>query len=154
MKLDGTKESCTCSECQSYCQHKPGWFLPGEAEQLALHLGISLQDLFDSKLAVDWWVSNPDIFLLSPAIISGEIGMEFPANPRGDCIFFEDDLCKIHPVRPFECRETFHNENNDRLHKQIADSWIPCQDQIIKLLGRQPKSKSFTIFDFLQSTHL
>lgn len=50
----GTKDSCKCESCQAACRQKPGWFLPGEAERVAEYLGISLEDLFRTKLAVDW----------------------------------------------------------------------------------------------------
>lgn len=149
MEIGGTKESCTCDKCKSACQYKPGWFMPGEAEKLALHLGITVQDLFDTKLAVDWWVDDPDVFLLSPAIISGEIGTEFPADPRGECIFFEKGLCKIHPVKPFECREGFHEGDQSGRHQQVADAWRSHQEQIERLLDRQPQSQNFSLFDSL-----
>ena len=67
---EGTKESCTCSSCQRACTFKPGWFLPGEAEQTATYLGIPSQQLFAEKLAVDWWEGDAGpVFVLSPAIL-------------------------------------------------------------------------------------
>lgn len=143
----GTKKSCFCEQCKSACNFKPGWFLPGEAEQVSIYLKISLEDLFKTRLAVDWWVSGSDIFVLSPAIINGDVGEEFPSNPRGICIFFKQDLCEIHPVKPFECREMVHDEKLNKRHKGVANTWIPYQHQIVELPGRKPKSKSFTLFD-------
>ena len=144
---EGTKESCCCESCKESCNYKPGWFMPGQAEKVAGYLNISLLQLFQDKLAVDWWVADDDIFLLSPALINQNAGTEFPGDPRGACIFFKDGLCEIHPVKPFECAEMIHNVKGDGWHKQVAKAWKPHQDRIIELLGRKPKSASFGIFD-------
>jgi len=58
MKLPviGTVESCTCQDCIIACYHKPGWFAPNEIEKVADFMGISLQQLFDEYLGVDWYV--------------------------------------------------------------------------------------------------
>ncbi|RME02664.1 MAG: YkgJ family cysteine cluster protein [Planctomycetota bacterium] len=31
--------------------------------------------------------------------------MVLASHPNGDCIFLEDNLCKIHPVKPDQCRK-------------------------------------------------
>ena len=139
-KRKGTKDSCFCDNCQAACRHKPGWFLPGEVERVAEYLEISLPELFQTKIAVDWWVEEHDIFVLLPALDNEEAGEEFPADPRGICIFFKDGLCEIHPVKPFECREMIHDQLNQGRHKQVADAWRSHQNQIIELLGREPIS--------------
>ena len=146
---EGTKESCICYKCKSACNHKPGWFMPGEAEHVASHLGISLEDLFKSKLVVDWWEDSPDIFLLSPGVINGRSGVEAQGDSRGTCVFFKNELCEIHSVKPFECKEGIHDKDrkiNRRIHRQIANSWRSHQDQIEKLLHHIPQSSSFSIF--------
>ena len=144
-EIKGTKQSCFCAECKLGCRHKPGWFLPNEVELVAVYLGVSLKDLFKNKLAVDWWVGEPDIFLLSPSVASESPGIEFSANPLGKCVFFKEDLCEIHPVKPCECREMIHSEENNSLHGQVADAWRSHQNQIVKLLGRTPESADSTI---------
>ena len=40
-----------------------------------------------------------------------------------------------------------HNEDSDGRHKQVADAWKSKQDQIAELLGHEPMSESFGIFD-------
>ncbi len=146
---EGTKESCMCYKCKSACQNKPGWFMPGKAEHVASYLGISLEDLFKSKLIVDWWEDRPNIFLLSPGVINGRSGVEAQGDFCGTCVFFKNELCEIHSVKPFECKEGIHDrdrEINRRIHKQIADSWRPHQDQIVTLLHHVPRSQNFSIF--------
>lgn len=144
----GTKESCECATCVSACQHRPGWFLPGEAEKVAEHLEIPLQELFDKKLGVDWWQDEPDIFVLTPAI-EGYEGDMYPGNPDGCCVFFVDDKCAIHPVKPHECRTYVHTDlrmDQAVRHMKVADAWREeKQQELVKtLLGREPVSSTFT----------
>lgn len=142
--------SCKCTHCQGACAHKPGWFLPGEAEKVADHLGLSLEELFETRLMVDWLIADPDIFLLSPAIVESVPGREFPANPNGTCTFFKDGLCEIHPVRPMECALYRHDvsyEDSVDAHEDIALQWNTGEsmDQIESLLGREPRSEAYGI---------
>ena len=140
--MEGTKESCKCDKCKKACENKPGWFIPGEAERVAEYLNISLEELFRAKLMVDWWVSSPeDIFILAPAIKYEEPGSEYPGDPTGECVFFIDGLCEIHPVKPFECKELFHGEQ--ALHEETAKTWKDNHNQVKELLGREPESREF-----------
>lgn len=148
---NGTKESCTCAKCREACSYRPGWFLPGEAEEVAYHLGVSLETLFETKLMVDWWVGDDaDVFVLSPAIVGEEAGTETQEVVQGTCVFFENGSCLIHAVKPFECREMIHGEKNGERngrHEWVANAWRSFQDQIVGLLGREPESKNFTLYD-------
>jgi Fe-S-cluster containining protein len=150
----GTPESCTCAECKRACERKPGWFLPGEVEAVAEHLGITLAELFTSKLAVDWWEDTGDderithdIFVLAPAITTSPPGTEYPGNPEGRCVFYVEGRCTIHPVKPFECRAAFHTDNDhgviQRQHADVAVAWDEHQGQITDLLGREPEAEEW-----------
>lgn len=141
------ENSCTCELCVNACCTKPGWFMPGEIEQVAEYLNISLQELFDTKLGVDWWETGGDIFVIAPATKSMNPGEEYSADPRGECIFFENERCTIYSVRPFECREYSHSDNSDDLnprHKGVADSWQDYKNQIIELLGYEPETEAYS----------
>lgn len=135
----GSLDSCTCSECQAACRYKPGWFKPGEAEAVADFLGLSLADLFRSRLMVDRWSGDLTLFVLSPAIVEGDAGQEFLSTTRGQCVFFQDGLCAIHPVKPFECRAMLHGQPAT-YHAETARSWASpaAQRQVRELLGREP----------------
>ena len=113
-------KDCSCESCQKACGFKPGWFKPGEAEVTAEHLGMSFETFFQLFLMVDWVsdYAKGDVFLLSPAVVGREPGREFPGNPRGKCVFFEDGKCGIHDVKPFECREYIHTESQDDVRKR------------------------------------
>jgi hypothetical protein len=154
MTKKGTRKSCQCEECKSYCSCKPGWFLPGQAERLAKKMDIPLKQLFSDYLAVDWWEEEGgDIFLLSPALVHGTAGEEFPNDPRGVCIFYKEGLCQIHDKeKPHECQVAFHEDKKLTIHQTTGMAWdkLEYQKQIRDLLGREPVSGSFMIFDMLR----
>ena len=141
---------CKCERCKRACSYNPGWFMPGEAEKAATYLDLSLQEFFDQYLGVNWWEESEetdnDIFLLAPMIIDMQAGREYPGNPEGQCIFFENDLCKIHKVKPYECAEYIHGHNDDipERHWKVSEAWKEHQTQIEELLGREPKSEPFS----------
>ncbi len=141
---------CECEQCSNACSIKPGWFMPGEAEKVADYLGKSLQELFDTHLGVDWWVSDLDVFLLTPATKNMESGQEYDSNPRGVCVFFDNGLCTIHSVKPYECKEYMHNDTSTKVsnrHKLVADAWHDYQDSIGALLGREPQSLELSLLN-------
>lgn len=143
---DCTKESGTCNTCRSACTYKPGWLRPGDAERIAGHLHITLTELFETKLAVDWWEGNKDkdIFVLAPALVGEDPGEEYPGNPKGTCVFFAEGQCSIHKVKPFECREYVCSDSDALIlarKRGITEAWMSNQEQITSLLGREPVSE-------------
>jgi Fe-S-cluster containining protein len=146
---------CQCNKCRGACEHKPGWFLPGEAERVADYLGVDLQELFDTRLVVDYWVGDGldgDTYVLSPGIVGREPGAVLPFDPRGACVFYKNGLCEIHPVKPHECRETMACQpGNENLHQETAMAWRYHQAQIKGLLGKTPNNDCdfFGVFEFV-----
>jgi Fe-S-cluster containining protein len=143
-------ESCSCQVCSRACKFNPGWFLPGEAEKAASLLGLTLKDFFDKYLGVNWWEKeagyDDDVFVLAPALVTMPPGEEYPADPRGVCIFLKENKCQIHDAKPHECRSYIHSDTKDDVHnrhKFVADEWLKNQDQIKTLLGRNPSAKAF-----------
>jgi Fe-S-cluster containining protein len=138
-----TRESGTCSTCVAACYRKPGWFIPGEVERVADHLGVSVEELFRTRLGVDWHDDHPsrrDVFVLAPATTTMTPGEEYPGDPTGRCVFLtDDDRCGIHEVKPYECREYWCDAPDvNRLHLAAADAWVEHQQQIRDLLGDEP----------------
>jgi len=129
---------CTCEKCVRCCVYKPGWFIPGEAEQVADVLGYSLDTLFHRHLMVDYWVADTNILILSPATTNGMPGQIFPSNPLGQCGFLTaEQRCSIHAVKPYECAVSDCQGSHEELHASIADLWKTqeAQQQIGQLLG-------------------
>lgn len=146
-----TQQSGTCEYCRSGCTFKPGWFLPGEAELAAEFLGMTLEDFFREYLAADVLADAGNYtFVLSPAVLGNPTGTEFPYKPVGTCVFYQDERCRIHPVKPAECRAMWCGARGDTsMHYEAGKSWASCQDQIAELLGREPQVQLPTFTDML-----
>lgn len=132
---------CSCEICKYACKRKPGWFLPEEITNVSNFLNITEQELFDNFLAVDYYLGDNTIFVLSPSTKTNITGEEFPYDPIGECIFYKDGLCSIHSVKPHECKfydHTKSNKKSNKKHLEIAEQWINKEEKIINLLGRKP----------------
>jgi len=145
---------CSCKKCQGYCEHKPGWFAPGEAEEAAKLMGTPVEEFFQEYLAVDYWMGNdefPTTFVLSPRTTKMETGgQEFPLSPHGTCVFLKDGLCQIHKAKPSECAAADHatsSEAGQEKKKEILKEWMDHQKDIEELLGRKPEIKEPTMLD-------
>ena len=137
--LSLSRESCTCGTCQSWCEHVPGWFLPGEAEHAAALLNLSLADFFRQYLTVDYWMGEADRFTLRPATTDETPGGMAPIDPRGQCVFYRDQQCAIHAAKPHECAiAVCSREIPDGTHEATGAAWEPHQVQIATLLGEPP----------------
>ena len=136
------------------CEHKPGWFKFGEPEKAAALLSLNLEDFFKKYISVDWWEASPDVFLLAPATSRSEPGSEYPGNPTGRCIFLENGLCKIHAAKPYECLMELHGDPPKETQAHKADAmktWDneAAQQQVEQLLGHEPISSEYSMFDAL-----
>lgn len=140
--------ACVCKKCTDGCRQRPGWFRPGEAEQAAELLGVTLSKLFQAKLAVDAWVGSegglPETFVLAPALVTATPGQEYPFNPTGRCVFLtEEDRCQIHVAKPYECAVAHHVNTAEVEHaarRGVVEAWQSYQGQIRELLGREPQT--------------
>jgi len=147
---------CACDTCKSACSHKPGWFLPEQIKPLAEHLNLTEKELFDKYLLVDYikvidhdlpkeLEDSDEIFVLSPGIKNHSTGTNFPSDPRGECIWFEDGKCSIHSVKPFECAAYDHTSSEEESQKRheydIPYKWVFHQDYITSLLGQDPEAE-------------
>jgi hypothetical protein len=145
----GTQESCSCADCRAGCTRKPGWFKPGEAEKTAEMMGLPMQDFFDRYLAVDWWEDDPNVYVLSPAIVGEEAGTMFPGAPWGTCVFYKDGLCEIHEAKPFEWADMLHGRFATESHEEVARTGEGHEEQITELLGEEPQANGFSSFDLM-----
>lgn len=136
---------CSCEKCIKGCKVNPGWFMPGEAELVAKSLGLSFKDFFHKYLVVDFWCAEDDVYVLAPYKVFDkipdrpEISAYYQRPDRGTgrlvdwgypfrtgrCIFLENDRCRIHPVKPYECRNTLScvETNGKNIREEIAERW-------------------------------
>ncbi len=121
---------CACANCAAACQRRPGWFAPGEAEDLAESMGISFAELFATRLAIDavGTYEHGELLILMPAIVGVPAGRKLPPEQFGTCTFFDNGLCQIHEGKPFECAVATHwGGPNPAL---TAAEWLSHQDQL------------------------
>lgn len=110
---------CGCEKCRSACTHKPGMFMPGEAESLAAKMGVHFEELFRTRLEIEKVPCQPfDILVLSPGV-----------DESGACVFFEQGRCAIHALeKPYECARATHWDGASLA--EIVNAWVPYQDDL------------------------
>lgn len=97
------RTSCECSKCQTFCRHIPGTALPGDILTLARHLGREDED-HTYEFTAEFFQATE-----GTSIVCGEDSLQVPTmiprqKPNGECIFYEEGRCRIHPAAPFGCR--------------------------------------------------
>jgi len=115
---------CDCKSCQNACKYRPGWFLPNQVADIEKFFNKPISLLLGEKLSIDWW-EEENILILAPQLKNND-DIQYPADPRGECVFFNDNKCDIHKIKPFECAEYLHDENiikNKERHKFVKDEW-------------------------------
>lgn len=144
---------CDCNSCVSACKYKPGWFIFEEIKPAADFLGLSEQEFFNKYLVIDYFVSEKNKFVLSPATNKSELGEVMPNDPKGQCVFFKEGKCSIHAVKPYECKSYDHRKNKlsqkelTDHHEAVADTWKTHQDYIVSLYGKEPVLPEFNWTD-------
>jgi hypothetical protein len=148
----GGNKDCDCRHCRQACEYKPGWFGPSQIAPLAAALNLSVVELFNHHLSVDWWAGDvmtggQDVFVLSPRLVTQKGGDTFPADPNGHCHWHKDGKCAIHTKgKPAECAFAHHDvSHGDYLNHRLSlvREWARHQQMIAALLGREPASKSY-----------
>jgi len=150
--MKGTRESCSCDDCQAACKFKPGWFLPGEAEKAAELLGMEFDEFFQKYLSVDWWVSSDNIYVLAPSNERSTPGGMYASNPKGACVFYQENKCAIHAAKPYECRMSLHTSTSDELsnrHREVSEAWQDHQDEVEVALGYKPDAGDYSLSEAL-----
>jgi Fe-S-cluster containining protein len=148
------RSECDSEKCQRACRNYPGEFRPGEAERVAEFLGMSLQDLFNQYLGVNWWegYGGENVFMLAPVSHAMTAGQEWPSTPRrGACVFLKSGRCSIHPVKPYACAHgnPCQNKSITKWEHDREFNTVPLwakkdnQLQIVKLLGRVPHAEPY-----------
>ncbi|MHA1951818.1 MAG: YkgJ family cysteine cluster protein [Candidatus Thorarchaeota archaeon] len=125
-------KSCKCPECIECCERRPGLFIPGEARKLARHMKLSLQELFNKYLVVDFYAGDPDggeydeILCLTPCNVNSTPGTKLSFADRfrsyDRCIFLTDnEECSIHKFKPYECKYTLGCSSEREKPTSFAD---------------------------------
>lgn len=79
-----------CQRCTACCQ----W--PGEVKvtneeitRMAAHLSLSEEEFIERYTRLRWF----------------RIGLTLADKPTGECIFLDGADCRVHPVKPKQCRD-------------------------------------------------
>lgn len=88
-------KDCKCKACEAGCYFGSGILIKGEEKKLAEFLNITEEELKKKYLEETEEFNKK---FLKPKLNRGE-------KPYGPCIFFDEKKkCKIHDVKPFQCR--------------------------------------------------
>jgi len=95
----------------------------------------------DCRTCQDACTRKPGWFLPGEAEIAAEsLGMTLPEF-FAKYLFFEGGRCRIHLVKPHECRVEWHGDHADGYsHEAVAMAWKEHQGQVTELLGREPEA--------------
>ena len=88
-------EPFVCMMCGNCCRGD-GYVRvgPAEAERIAAYLGLS-PDEFRARYAPE-----PEVPAQAAA---GDLWLTEKPGPERDCIFLEENLCRVNPVKPDQC---------------------------------------------------
>ena len=106
---------CDCDQCKAVCHSKPGELAPGDIDRISGFLGVEVTPEFISKNfraadGINTVRKGEEVSI--PTIVPAQ-------RPNGDCVFFAQGKCTIHPVSPFGCSR-FNACNTT--HEGIAES--------------------------------
>lgn len=98
-----------CKKCGECCKRYPCALEPKDLKRISNFLNITKKELIKKYLILDYWVeSTGSLYLYSPKRITdnndriASFSWAFSSDP---CIFLENNLCKIHDVKPRGGRE-------------------------------------------------
>jgi len=133
---------CSCDLCVSSCSVTPGWFLPSQIPSLLKHFKAkNVKELMmKHDIAIDWFESSPNVYLLSPNIVGNEGNPKYPSWPEGTCVFLKDKKCTIHKVKPYECAKCHHDDSHQKgqnTRKKIVAAWKKSKIDLRKELDRK-----------------
>lgn len=111
----------------------PGLFAPGEAEKAANYLKLGLKDFLE-KYCISGWrdgcIDDAYIEFVAPAKVGFEGTKESWGYPlrHGRCVFLTDkNLCRIHTVKPKECKLTYSCRNKGKRGEHLIE-----RDNVLK----------------------
>jgi Fe-S-cluster containining protein len=147
------QKDCACDKCVKACHRTPGWFMPGEAQKAAKLMGMSFREFRDRYLVREFWGGYEGLTIWCPlkTVTLAAIGLkESTVNAMkaagievqakagswapfsyafapGRCIFLdENNRCKIHAAKPYECRMAMPCGTKDQPNwrRKVVAAWV------------------------------
>lgn len=94
-----------CKQCGHCCSHGSGFLINNDTKNIAEFLGMTKKELKENYL------EEKELFntkLLRPKLKKED-------KPYGECIFLNNKKCKIHKVKPLQCKVGNCNEYGEKL---------------------------------------
>jgi len=107
-----------CDRKNNCCKHGSGFLCNDDLKDIAKHLGITEKELQDKYL------EEKEMFntvLLRPRLKTSN-------KPYGECIFFNGKGCKIHKVKPLQCRVGNCSEYGEQLSVWFMLNYLVNKD--------------------------
>jgi len=92
---------CDCAACNHGCTMGAGFLADEDIKPLAEFLKVTTKELKEKYLDKKHFL-NKDVY--RPKLIRKVNQRTGRRNPYGQCIFFKENKCSIHPVKPLECK--------------------------------------------------
>lgn len=124
--------SCDCPDCRAACLNSPGWFMPEQIAPLARELGLSVEELFRTRLAVGvtQLPGGTQVHGIMPHKLRdrkkpGAVWTLLELAEPGRCTFFDRGRCTIYRHRPYECARMMHDRPKEavKLRQRIVPRW-------------------------------
>ncbi len=110
------RTTCACVGCVACCKSQPGHLIPGDAERIASHLKLTLDEV-KTRL----WASPGAMVKRLSDNVTYAIRTITPRLVKGRCVFLDaNDRCGIHPVAPFGCAYFDVHQSRNVAHSRIA----------------------------------
>ena len=113
------RTTCACEKCVACCKQQPGPLIPGDADRIAEHLGITLGEVKNLL-----WASPGALARRGNQTVS--IKTITPRMVKGRCVFLDaKDRCTIHPVAPFGCAYSdVHQSRPEAMSRSMWGHWM------------------------------
>ena len=118
----------------------PGGLIPDDLQPIADFLKMSVVELQQQCLIQDWYGMGGDQLLIWKPVKMGARGFplektggiasfEYGFANHGYCIFFDrgSGQCKVHSVKPFECRAAMPCNEEKGVSGGISNRWMAHQ---------------------------
>ena len=107
-----------CKQCGHCCSHGSGFLIGEDKKNISKFLRITEEELIKKYL------EEKELFntkLSRPKLKTSN-------KPYGECVFLDDKKCKIHKVKPLQCRVGNCNEHGERLSKWFMLNYLVNKD--------------------------
>jgi len=97
----------TCQRCGRCCLQRPGTLSKTDVGVISAHLGLTAQEFFQQYCMVDYMSGNVVLILRRHHQEGGDYISSLESwSLDSPCVFYENNGCQIHKVKPHQCYNT------------------------------------------------